>query len=316
MIPYGRQDINNEDVDAVLEVLKSDFLTQGPVVPKFEREVADKVGALYGVAVNSATSALHVACLALGLSKGDYLWTTPITFVASANCGIYCGAKIDFVDIDLDTYNISIVALEKKLLLAKTTGTLPKILVVVHLCGQSCDMESLYKLSKRFGFKIIEDGSHAIGGKYINEDQINNWKLQLTNYEMGNVNLEIHNLQSKAIDEEELLNKILVDNDKKIMSISEERDLYKSELQNILRENKALDELNTRILTHFPAIKSLNYGQSFIEKNGIKDTNFVFVIKWNNDTLKNFQKSYVENFINTELATFYSNKNNVLIFNQ
>ena len=155
-----------------------------------------------------------------------------------------------------------------------------------------------------------------IGGKYINEDQINNWKLQLTNYEMGNVNLEIHNLQSKAIDEEELLNKILVDNDKKIMSISEERDLYRSELQNILRENKALDELNTRILTHFPAIKSLNYGQSFIEKNGIKDTNFVFVIKWNNDTLKNFQKSYVENFINTELATFYSNKNNVLIFNQ
>lgn len=155
-----------------------------------------------------------------------------------------------------------------------------------------------------------------IGGKYINEEQVNNWKLQLTNYEMGNVNLEIHNLQSKAIDEEELLNKILVDNDKKIMSISEERDLYKSELQNILRENKALDELNTRILTHFPAIKSLNYGQSFIEKDGTKDTNFIFVIRWNNDTLKNFQKSYVENFINTELTTFYSNKNNVLIFNQ
>ena len=155
-----------------------------------------------------------------------------------------------------------------------------------------------------------------IGGKYINEEQINNWKLQLTNYEMGNVNLEIHNLQSKAIDEEELLNKILVDNDKKIMSISEERDLYKSELQNILRENKALDELNTRILTHFPAIKSLNYGQSFTEKDGTKDTNFIFVIKWNNDTLKNFQKSYLENFINSELTTFYSNKNNVLIFNQ
>ena len=155
-----------------------------------------------------------------------------------------------------------------------------------------------------------------IGGKYINEEQVNNWKLQLTNYEMGNVNLEIHNLQSKAIDEEELLNKILVDNDKKIMSISEERDLYKYELQNILRENKALDELNTRILTHFPAIKSLNYGQSFMEKDGVKDTNFVFVIKWNNDTLKNFQKSYVENFINTELKTFYANSNNVLIFNK
>jgi hypothetical protein len=133
---------------------------------------------------------------------------------------------------------------------------------------------------------------------------------------MGNVNLEIHNLQSKAIDEEELLNKILVDNDKKIMSISEERDLYKSELQSIMRDNNALDELNTRILTHFPAIKSLNYGQSFTELNGIKDTNFVFVIKWNNDTLKNFQKSYVENFINTELKTFYSNSNKVLIFNK
>ena len=134
---------------------------------------------------------------------------------------------------------------------------------------------------------------------------------------MANVNLEIHNLQSKAIDEEELLNKILVDNDKKIMSISEERDLYKSELQNILRENKALDELNTRISNSFPSNKkSLNYGQSFMEKDGIKDTNFVFVIKWNNDTLKNFQKSYVENFINTELKTFYSNSNNVLIFNK
>mgnify|MGYP006089414269 FL=1 len=155
-----------------------------------------------------------------------------------------------------------------------------------------------------------------IGGKYINDEQVKNWKLQLTNYEMGNVNLEIHNLQSKAIDEEELLNKILVDNDKKIMSISEERDLYKSELQSIMRDNNALDELNTRILTHFPAIKSLNYGQSFTELNGIKDTNFVFVIKWNNDTLKNFQKSYVENFITTELNTFYSNSNKVLIFNK
>ena len=155
-----------------------------------------------------------------------------------------------------------------------------------------------------------------IGGKYINEEQINNWKLQLTNYEMGNVNLEIHNLQSKAIDEEELLNKILVDNDKKILSISEERDLYKSELQNIMREKNALDQLNTRILTHFPSIKSLNYGQSYSELNGVKDTNFVFVIRWNNDTLKNFQKSYVENFITKELNTFYSNNNKVLIFNK
>ena len=133
---------------------------------------------------------------------------------------------------------------------------------------------------------------------------------------MGNVNLEIHNLQSKAIDEEELLNKILVDNDKKILSISEERDLYKSELQNIMREKNALDQLNTRILTHFPSIKSLKYGQSYSELNGIKDTNFVFVIRWNNDTLKNFQKSYVENFITKELNTFYSNENKVLIFNK
>ena len=155
-----------------------------------------------------------------------------------------------------------------------------------------------------------------IGGKYINEEQINNWKLQLNNYEMGNVNLEIHNLQSKAIDEEELLNKILVDNDKKIMSISEERDLYKSELQNIIRENNALDELNTRILTHFPSVKSLNYGQSFKDAGGLKDTNFVFVIEWNLDTLNNPEKSKIKDFINTELNTFYSNSNQVLIFNK
>jgi len=155
-----------------------------------------------------------------------------------------------------------------------------------------------------------------IGGKYINEEQINNWKLQLNNYDMGNVNLEIHNLQSKAIDEEELLNKILVDNDKKILSISEERDLYKNELQNIMREKNALDQLNTRILTHFPSIKSLNYGHSFSQLNGVKDTNFVFVIRWDNDTLKNFQKSYLENFITKELNTFYSNDNKVLIFNK
>ena len=156
-----------------------------------------------------------------------------------------------------------------------------------------------------------------IGGKYINEEQINNWKLQLNNYDMGNVNLEIHNLQSKAIDEEELLNKILVDNDKKIMSISEERDLYKNELQNIIRENNALDELNTRILTHFPAIKSLNYGPSFKDQlEGSRDTNFVFIVNWNNDTVKSDQKSNLESFINTELQTFYANKSKVLIFNQ
>ena len=176
MIPYGRQNISDQDIDAVISVLKSDFLTQGPVVPNFEKHVAQKVGAAHAVAVNSATSALHIACLALGLSEGDYLWTTPVTFVASANCGIYCGAKIDFVDIDLDTYNISITALEKKLLLAEKSGNLPKVIVVVHLCGQSCDMKSLHELSKRFGFKIIEDASHAIGGKY-NDEYIGNCRF-------------------------------------------------------------------------------------------------------------------------------------------
>jgi UDP-4-amino-4,6-dideoxy-N-acetyl-beta-L-altrosamine transaminase len=166
MIPYGRQSISQADVDAVLEVLKSDFLTQGPKVPAFERSVADYCGSRYGVAVNSATSALHIACLALGLGQGDWLWTTPITFVASANCGLYCGAKVDFVDIDPRTYNLSEVSLEKKLFEAEKKGCLPKVLIAVHLCGQSCDMEKIYELSQRFGFKVIEDASHAIGGRY------------------------------------------------------------------------------------------------------------------------------------------------------
>ena len=166
MIPYGRQDIVNEDIDAVIEVLRSDFLTQGPKVPAFERAIADKVGAKHGIAVNSATSALHIACLALGLGEGDVLWTTPITFVASANCGLYCGAQIDFVDIDPDTYTLCPKALEDKLIVAEREGLLPKVLVPVHLCGQSCDMRAIYELSKRFGFRIIEDASHAIGGCY------------------------------------------------------------------------------------------------------------------------------------------------------
>ncbi|RZJ22727.1 UDP-4-amino-4,6-dideoxy-N-acetyl-beta-L-altrosamine transaminase [Acinetobacter sp. ANC 4216] len=169
MIPYGRQDIRQEDIDAVVSVLQSDFLTQGPQVPLFEKAVADKVGAKHGIAVNSATSALHIACLALGLRKGDWLWTSPITFVASANCALYCGAKVDFVDIDPRTYNLCPNALEKKLIQAKKQGRLPKIVVPVHLCGQSCDMQSIYKLSQQYGFKIIEDASHAIGGKYQNE---------------------------------------------------------------------------------------------------------------------------------------------------
>jgi len=166
MIPYGKQDINQADIDAVLEVLKSDFLTQGPKVPAFEQKVADHVGAKHALAVNSATSALHIACKALGLGEGDWLWTTPITFVASANCGLYCGAWVDFVDIDPQTYNLCPKALETKLQKAEQENRLPKVLVAVHLCGQPCDMAAIHTLSQRYGFRIIEDASHAIGGKY------------------------------------------------------------------------------------------------------------------------------------------------------
>ena len=169
MIPYGRQDINQEDVDAVVEVLKSDFLTQGPMVQRFEKIVASHVGAQYAVAVNSATSALHIACLALDLGPGDWLWTSPVTFVASANCGLYCGAGVDFVDIDPLTYNLCPKALEAKLIRAKETDHLPKVLVAVHLGGQPCDMATINALSSRYGFKVIEDASHAIGGKYKGE---------------------------------------------------------------------------------------------------------------------------------------------------
>ncbi|UYG06032.1 UDP-4-amino-4,6-dideoxy-N-acetyl-beta-L-altrosamine transaminase [Halomonas sp. M4R1S46] len=166
MIPYGRQDIQLADIDAVLEVLHSDFLTQGPMVPRFEQAVADKVGARHALAANSATSALHIACLALGLGECDWLWTTPITFVASANCGLYCGASVDFVDIDPRTYNLCPKALEAKLEQAEQEGRLPKVVVAVHLCGQPCDMAVIHALSQRYGFRIIEDASHAIGGKY------------------------------------------------------------------------------------------------------------------------------------------------------
>ena len=165
-IPYGRQDINEADIEAVISVLKSDFLTQGPVVPAFEHLVAQACGAEYAVAVNSATSALHLACLALGVGNGDIVWTSPITFVASANCALYCGAVIDFVDIDPATYNLSINGLAKKLAQAQKTNRLPKAIIPVHLCGQSCDMAGIYALSQEYGFKIIEDASHAIGGKY------------------------------------------------------------------------------------------------------------------------------------------------------
>lgn len=166
MIPYGRQDITQEDIDAVTAVLLSPSLTQGPQVPLFEQAVMNACGADYAVAVNSATSALHIACLALGLGEGDLLWTTPNTFVASANCGLYCGAQIDFVDIDPQTYNLCALELEKKLIKAEAAGKLPKIVVPAHFSGQSCDMQAIHALSKKYGFNIIEDASHAIGGKY------------------------------------------------------------------------------------------------------------------------------------------------------
>jgi UDP-4-amino-4,6-dideoxy-N-acetyl-beta-L-altrosamine transaminase len=169
MIPYGRQDISQDDINAVIDVLKSDFLTQGPVVPAFEKAVSDYCQAKYAFAVNSATSALHIACLSLGVSKGDLVWTSPITFVASANCALYCGADVDFVDIDPATYNISVSVLEEKLITAEKAGRLPKVLIPVHLSGQSCEMNKIHDLSKKYGFRIIEDASHAIGGKYENK---------------------------------------------------------------------------------------------------------------------------------------------------
>lgn len=166
MIPYGRQDITQSDIDEVVAVLQSDYLTQGPQVPRFERLVAEHVGARHALAVNSATSALHIACMALGLGRGDWLWTTPVTFVASSNCALYCGAQVDFVDIDPRTYNLCPLALERKLQQTKKQGKLPKVLVPVHLCGQPCDMAAIHALSIEYGFKIIEDASHAIGGRY------------------------------------------------------------------------------------------------------------------------------------------------------
>lgn len=169
MIPYGRQEICQADIDAVVAVLKSDWLTQGPVIGKFEKAVAAYCGASHGIAVNSGTSALHVACLALDLGPGDWLWTSPNTFVASANCGLYCGASVDFVDIDPGTYNMDIGALEAKLKAADKANKLPKIVIPVHFAGQSCHMRAIRELAERYGFRIIEDASHAVGGRYLDE---------------------------------------------------------------------------------------------------------------------------------------------------
>ena len=169
MIPYGRQHITDADIEAVVAVLKSDFITQGPVVEQFEKRISEYCGVPYAVAVNSATSALHIACMALELGPGDWLWTSPNTFVASANCAIYCGASVDFVDIDPATNNMSIACLAAKLETAKVAGRLPKIVVPVHLCGTSCNMAAIQELAQTYGFRILEDASHAIGGKYRSE---------------------------------------------------------------------------------------------------------------------------------------------------
>ncbi len=165
-IPYGRQDISEKDIDAVIEVLRSDWITQGPAIERFEQAVANYCGAKYAVAVSSATAALHIACLAAGLGEGDLLWTSPNTFVASANCGLYCNSKVDFIDIDPNSYNLSVDELESKLAEAGKQGCLPKVLIPVHFAGQSCEMEKVATLSQQYGFKIIEDASHAIGGRY------------------------------------------------------------------------------------------------------------------------------------------------------
>jgi len=166
VIPYGRQNISEADVQAVVDVLRSDFLTQGPAVPQFEDVVTDYCGARFAVAVSNATAGLHIACLAAGLGPGDWLWTSPNTFVASSNCALYCGASVDFVDIDPVSYLMSVESLERKLK-ATPADKLPKIVVPVHFAGQSCDMVAISKLSRTYGFKIIEDAAHSIGGSYM-----------------------------------------------------------------------------------------------------------------------------------------------------
>lgn len=167
-IPYARQSINETDIESVVKVLESDWLTQGPMIARFEKAVAGYCGVKFGVAVSSATAALHLACLAAGLGEGDLLWTSPNTFVASANCGLYCGAEVDFVDIDPRTYNMAVPKLAAKLEAAKRTGKLPKVVIPVHFAGQSCEMERIAQLALEYGFTIIEDASHAIGSKYRN----------------------------------------------------------------------------------------------------------------------------------------------------
>ena len=166
VIPYSTQEITQDDIDAVVECMRSDYLTQGPRVEQFETELLSYVGSQFAVTFNSATSALHATCKALGVSEGDIVWTSPISFVASSNAALYCGASVDFVDIELDTYNISVACMEEKLKAAQLNNTLPKAVIIVHMAGQPCDLKGIYKLSKKFGFLIIEDASHALGAEY------------------------------------------------------------------------------------------------------------------------------------------------------
>ncbi len=207
MIPYGRQNINHADIDAVVDVLQSNFLTQGPVVPAFEKAVSIYCRSQHGVAVNSATSALHIACIALGVGKGDIVWTTPITFVASANCALYCGATVDFVDIDPRTYNLSVERLAEKLVMAEKRGTLPKVVIPVHLCGQSCDMARILMLGQKYGFKIIEDTSHAIGGRYKGEPIGNGSYSDITVFSFHPVKIITTGEGGMALTNDELLAK-------------------------------------------------------------------------------------------------------------
>lgn len=206
-IPYGRQNISDTDINAVVEILRSDFLTQGPAVPAFEESVVNYCGGKYAVAVNSATSALHIACLALGVGKGDVVWTSPITFVASANCALYCGATIDFVDIDSRTYNMSVERLREKLAQAEQKGCLPKVVIPVHLCGQPCEMAEIHSLSQRYGFRIIEDASHAIGGRYREEPVGNGRYSDVTIFSFHPVKIVTTGEGGMAVTNEEALAK-------------------------------------------------------------------------------------------------------------
>ena len=266
MIPYGKQDINQHDIDAVIDVLKSDFLTQGPQVPLFEAAINRTVNSQYAVAVNSATSALHIACLALGVGKGDIVWTSPITFVASANCALYCGASVDFVDIDSETYNLSPIELEKKLIVAKQQNKLPKVVIPVHLAGQSCDMQKIHQLSLEYGFSIIEDASHAIGGKYQEQPIGNCQYSDITIFSFHPVKIVttaeggIATTNNKILsDKMQLLRSHGISRDEKLMLQAPHGEWYYEQLE--LGFNYRMSELHAAL-----GVSQLNRLQEFVAK--------------------------------------------------